>query len=55
MKIDIRIFNPDKALDPMDAKFNWESLKESPDIDDPEIMMKDSKEKPEWRLENQGK
>jgi YVTN family beta-propeller protein len=31
--VDNRIFDPQKALDPYDKKFRWESLVESPEID----------------------
>lgn len=31
--VDARVFDPQKALDPYDAEFRWESLKESPEID----------------------
>ena len=31
--VDKRIFDPQKALDPYDTEFRWESLKESPGID----------------------
>jgi hypothetical protein len=31
--VDERIFDPQKALDPYDVNFRWESLKESPQID----------------------
>jgi YVTN family beta-propeller protein len=30
---DKRIFDPQKALDPFDVDFNWESLKDSPEMD----------------------
>jgi YVTN family beta-propeller protein len=32
---DPRVFDPQKALDPLDEKFNWKSLGESPRLDDP--------------------
>jgi hypothetical protein len=35
---DPRVFDPQLALDPMDADFNWEALSESPTLDDPEVM-----------------
>jgi YVTN family beta-propeller protein len=35
---DQRIFDPQKALDPLDEKFNWEALGESPKLDDPETI-----------------
>ncbi len=51
----IRIFDPQKALTPLDEKFDWNSLKESPALDDPKEMIKDQKEKPEYRTEDQKK
>jgi hypothetical protein len=38
--IDPRIFDPQKALDPFDEKFDWEALKESPKLDDPDEIKK---------------
>ena len=35
---DPRIFDPQKALDPLDEKFNWRALQESPLLDDPETI-----------------
>ena len=35
---DPRIFNPQKALDPIDEKFNWKALQDSPLLDDPETI-----------------
>jgi YVTN family beta-propeller protein len=35
LPVDPRIFDPQKALDPLDEKFNWKSLDESPRLDDP--------------------
>ena len=51
--VDVRIFDPKKALTPLDEKFDWEAIKESPLIDDVKDMQEDQKEKPEYRLENQ--
>jgi hypothetical protein len=31
--VDKRIFDPQKALDPYDKEFRWESLGESPELD----------------------
>ncbi len=50
---DNRIFDPVKALTPIDEKFDWDALKESPVLDDPEKMVFDQKEKPEYRTEDQ--
>lgn len=52
---DLRIFDPQKALTPLDEKFDWKSLSESPALDDPEEMLKDQKEKVEFRVEDQKK
>ncbi len=52
---DLRIFDPQKALTPLDENFDWASLAESPILDDPEEMIKDQKEKPEYRTEDQKK
>jgi len=49
--VDIRIFDPAKALDPYDEKFNWKAVKESPKIDNIRDMLRDSKEIKEWRKE----
>jgi YVTN family beta-propeller protein len=35
---DSRIFDPQKALDPLDEKFNWKALQDSPLLDDPETI-----------------
>jgi hypothetical protein len=50
--VDARIFDPQTALDPFDEQFDWSALAESPVIDNPQDMLRDSKEKPEYRLEN---
>ena len=42
--VDERIFDPQKALDPFDEKFNWKAIEESPVLDDVKVMIKDSKE-----------
>lgn len=41
---DPRIFDPQKALDPLDEEFNWKSVVESPVIDNPQDMERRSKE-----------
>ena len=55
LPVDSRIFDPQKALDPFNEKFNWEQLKKSPTIDNPEDMIRESKEQDEWRKEGQEK
>lgn len=47
------IFDPKKALTPLDEKFDWEAVKESPLLDDVKDMPNDQKEKKEYRLEDQ--
>ncbi len=53
MPPDLRIFDPQKALSPIDEDFDWKSLTDSPILDDPREMVTDQKEKPEFRLEDQ--
>jgi YVTN family beta-propeller protein len=38
LPVDPRIFDPQAALDPLDEKFNWKSLAESPRLDDQETI-----------------
>ncbi len=42
--VDKRIFDPQKALDPYDVNFRWESLKESPEIDNEDDFRKSHNE-----------
>jgi hypothetical protein len=44
LPVDGRIFDPQKALDPFDAKFNWKAVSESPVIDHPTDMQRRSRE-----------
>ncbi len=55
MPPDKRIFDPEKALTPLDEKFDWNALKESPVLDDPEEMPVDQKERAVYRTEDQKK
>ncbi len=55
LSVDNRIFDPQKALDPFDEKFDWKAIKESPQIDNMEDMFRESKEQDEYRLENREK
>lgn len=50
--IDRRIFDPHKALTPLDEKFDWKSLKDSPEIDNIKDMKREAKEQEKDRLEN---
>jgi YVTN family beta-propeller protein len=52
---DLRIFDPHKALTPLDEKFDWSSLDESPILDDPKEMVKYQKEQVEYRVDDQKK
>ncbi len=38
--VDPRIFDPQKAMTPLDEKFDWEAIKESPRLDDPDEIKK---------------
>jgi len=53
VSVDPHIFNPKTAMTPLDEKFDWKAVKESPLIDDPQDMKVDQKEKKEYRLEDQ--
>ncbi len=44
LPVDQRIFDPQKALDPFDATFNWKAVAESPVIDNPADMQRRSRE-----------
>jgi YVTN family beta-propeller protein len=55
LKVDTHIFDPQKALDPLDEKFNWKSLQDSPEIDNVPDMMREAKEIDKDRLENREK
>lgn len=55
VQVDSRIFEPQKALDPFDENFDWKALEESPVMDDKEDMIRESKERDEFRLENREK
>ena len=55
LEVDRAVFDPQKALDPFDEKFDWKAVKESPEIDNVEDMFRESKEQDEDRLENREK
>ena len=40
---DVRIFDPQKALDPFDEKFDWKALKEGPEMDNMKDMLRENK------------
>jgi len=52
LEVNSQMFDPQMALDPFDEHFNWKALEESPQIDNMEDMMKESKEQDIDRLEN---
>jgi YVTN family beta-propeller protein len=43
VSVDLRVFDPAKALSPLNEKFDWEAFRESPELDDPEDMKKAAK------------
>lgn len=53
VEVDAQIFDPKKALTPLDENFDWKAIKDSPLIDDVNEMQEDQKEKKEYRLEDQ--
>ena len=53
--VDERIFIPQKALDPFDENFDWTALEASPQLDNVQDFIDDSKERDEYRLENREK
>ncbi len=55
LPVDQRIFDPHKALDPLDEKFDWKAAKDSPEMDNLEDMIKDSKEQDKYRLKSREK
>ena len=55
LPVDERIFDPQKALDPFDKEFDWKAIEESPEMDNVEDMLKESKEQDKDRLENREK
>lgn len=52
---DARIFEPQMALDPFDENFDWKAIEESPELDNIQDFIDDSKERDEYRLEDREK
>jgi hypothetical protein len=50
VNVDKRIFDPQKALTPIDEKFDWKALKESPIMDD-DYLLKTREEEDKKELE----
>ncbi|MEM7373512.1 MAG: bifunctional YncE family protein/alkaline phosphatase family protein [Bacteroidota bacterium] len=42
--VDARAFDPQKVLDPFDEAFDWEAVVGSPNLDDPEVLLKEARE-----------
>ncbi len=42
---DLRIFDPQKALDPYDKEFNWEAVNDFPALDDADFLREEREEK----------
>jgi DNA-binding beta-propeller fold protein YncE len=55
LPVDRRFFDPQKALDPFDEKFDWNAIEKSPQIDNVEDMFRESKEQDEYLLEDREK
>lgn len=55
LPVDARMFDPQKALDPFDEQFDWKALEESPQLDNVQDFIDDSKERDEYRLEDREK
>ncbi len=53
--VDNRVFDPQKALNPLNEKFDWKALNNAPKMDDEDDMLRDSKEQDKYRLENREK
>jgi len=54
-EVDKNMFDPQKALNPLNEKFDWKAVTKSPKIDNVEDMLKDSKEQDEYRLKDREK
>jgi len=55
LPVDKRIFDAQKALTPLDENFNWKAVEESPEMDNVDDMLRESKEQEKDRLENREK
>lgn len=55
VNVDKRIFDPQKAMTPLNEKFDWKSLKEGAELDNVKDMIKDAKETESDRLEGREK
>jgi YVTN family beta-propeller protein len=48
--VDSRIFDPQRALDPFDEKFDWKALKDGPEMDNMKDMIRESRKQDKQRL-----
>jgi hypothetical protein len=55
LPVDRRIFDPEKALDPLDPDFDWEGYGDYPTIDDPNVMDEWAQREDKKREEHQRK
>ena len=51
LPVDKRVFDPQKALDPFDEKFDWKALQQSPKLDDEDYLIKTRREEDKKVLE----
>ncbi len=51
--VNVKVFDPVKALKPFKEKFDWKSLESNSELDKPSDMIEDQKEKQEYREQNQ--
>lgn len=49
LPVDPRVFDPTKAMSPLDEKFDWKAFRDSPELDDPEAMKENAKQKDDGR------
>jgi len=45
LPVDVRLFDPQKALDPFDKEFNWKAINESESLDNPSLLRHEREEK----------
>jgi hypothetical protein len=50
--VDVRVFDPQKALDPFDEKFDWKALKDGPEMDNMKDMIRESKNQDKIKTKN---
>ena len=48
--VDERIFDPAKAMTPLDEDFDWKAAAESPELDDPEEIKKERRDDERLRV-----